>query len=146
MRRLADEKLQITLALSLHAPNDELRSRLIPWARRVGIDELLDASRYYFQRTGREVTLEYILLRGVNMSSEHVRQLAGISSRMRSNVNWIPYNPVEGLGFGRPDVKAIEQFADELGRAGVNVHIRESRGLDIAAACGQLHRCGEKRS
>ena len=140
MRRLADESLQITLALSLHAPTDALRRELIPWADRVELDELIDACRYYFERTGREVTLEYIMLDGVNMGSDHARQLADITRRMRSNVNLIPYNPVEGLPFRRPPESTITEFQADLRRRGVNVHVRTSRGLDADAACGQLRR------
>ncbi len=140
MKRLADEALQITLALSLHAPTDELRRELIPWADRVDIDQLVDACRYYFDQTGREVTLEYIMLAGVNMLPAHARQLADLTRRMRSNVNLIPYNPVEGLPFQRPSDHAVDTFQQDLRRRGVNAHVRTSRGLDAHAACGQLRR------
>lgn len=140
MRRLADEHLQITLALSLHAPTDTLRRRLIPWAERVTIDELVDACRYYFERTTREVTLEYILLDGVNNSQETARQLAVLAKRMRSNINLIAYNPVVGLDFKSPGSESVHRFQETLRRAGVNVHIRRSRGSDVDAACGQLRR------
>jgi 23S rRNA (adenine2503-C2)-methyltransferase len=140
IRRLAEEELQITLALSLHAPNDELRRRIIPWAERVGLDELLDAVGFYFERTGREVTLEYILLGGLNDGPDQARELAAVAQRIRSNVNLIPYNPVEGLDFRRPGEAAVVGFLNQLRRSGVNAHVRRSRGLDIAAACGQLRR------
>jgi 23S rRNA (adenine2503-C2)-methyltransferase len=140
MRRLADEQLQITLALSLHAPDDELRRQLIPWARRVPIGELVQACRYYFDRTGREVTLEYILLDGVNNRPDHAQRLAELCGDMRSNVNLIPYNPVEGLPFRRPSDQSVVSFCSRLRSQGINTHIRRSRGLEADAACGQLRR------
>lgn len=140
MKQLADEGLQITLALSLHAPTDELRQQLIPWAKRVTIDELTEACRYYFSRTGREVTLEYILLEGVNNLPYHAVELARISKQMRSNVNLIAYNPVADLGFSRPSRESVLRFEAALRERGVNTHVRRSRGLDIDAACGQLRR------
>jgi 23S rRNA (adenine2503-C2)-methyltransferase len=140
MKRLADEGLQITLALSLHAPDDELRRRIIPWAERVSIDALVDAANYYFERTGREITLEYILLGGLNDGVTHARELAAVAGRMRSNVNLIAYNPVEGLSYERPTDAAVSRFLTELKVRRVNTHLRRSRGLDIDAACGQLRR------
>lgn len=140
MRRLADEGLQINLAISLHAPTDELRRRLIPWTQRVTIRELIDAARYYFDRTGREVTLEYVMLAGVNIRSVDARRLARVTEQMRCNVNLIPYNPVAGQGYECPSDAAMKAFLRELRDQGVNAHIRRSRGLDIAAACGQLRR------
>jgi len=140
MMKLADEGLQVTLALSLHAPNDALRGGIIPWAESITIDALVDAANYYFQRTGREVTLEYILLGGLNDQPGHARELAAVAKRMRSNVNLIRYNPVEGLPFGRPSSEAAAGFQRILRDQGVNVHVRKSRGLDIDGACGQLRR------
>jgi 23S rRNA (adenine2503-C2)-methyltransferase len=140
MRRLADEGLQVTLALSLHAPTEALRQDLIPWARRVSLPELIDACRYYYDKTHREVTLEYIMLDGVNNTPGHAGQLADLTRRMRSNVNLIPYNPVEGLPYQRPSDDDVETFCAALVQSGVNVHVRHSRGLDRDAACGQLRR------
>jgi 23S rRNA (adenine2503-C2)-methyltransferase len=140
MKRLADEGLQITLALSLHAPNDELRRQIIPWAERVSLEELTEAANYYFARTGREITLEYILLAGLNDQADQARQLARVARNMRSNVNLIAYNPVAGLPFERPSESAIDSFLHLLRSQGVNTHVRRSRGLDIDAACGQLRR------
>jgi len=140
MRRLADENMQITLALSLHAPTDELRKQLIPWAERVTIDSLVDAANYYFEKTGREITLEYILLADVNDSREHALALAATTKRMRSNVNLIAYNPVKGLPYARPADDTIVRFLETLRTRGVNAHVRTSRGLDIDGACGQLRR------
>ncbi len=140
MRKLAEERMQITLAVSLHAPNDELRRRIIPWAQRVDIESLIDAANYYFRCTGREVTLEYILLGGLNDTPQHAAELALVSKRMRANVNLIGYNPVDGLTFRQPTKQAAKRFLDALRAQGVNAHLRPGRGADIAAACGQLRR------
>ena len=138
MKRLADEDLPFTLAISLHAPNDEIRKQIIPWAERVTVDELIDAGRYYFDKTGREITLEYILLSGVNDQPEHARELAQVSKKLRSNINLIRYNEVAGLPFIRPSNDDVYRFQKILKDAGRVVHLRASRGRDIAAACGQL--------
>ncbi|UCE59872.1 MAG: 23S rRNA (adenine(2503)-C(2))-methyltransferase RlmN [Phycisphaerales bacterium] len=140
MRNLADEGMQITLALSLHAPTDGLRREIIPWAKRATIDSLIEACRYYFERTGREVTLEYVLLGEVNDGDQHARQLAEVAKQMRSNVNLISYNPVEGLPHRRTSRDVAQRFLNTLRSAGINAHLRPSRGLDIDAACGQLRR------
>ena len=110
IRRLADRQLALTLAISLHAPNDELRRRIIPWAEFVAIDQLIEAGRYYFERTGREVTLEYILLGGENDRSEHARELAEVATKLRCNVNLIRYNEVEGLPHQRPVDRDVHAF------------------------------------
>lgn len=140
IRQLADLKMQITLAISIHAPDDDLRKQLIPWAAATSLDELIDAGRYYFQQTGREVTLEYVLLAGVNDQPDHARRLARLSSRLRSSVNLIPYNPVPELPYRCPSPSAMQSFLLSLREAGINVHLRRSRGLDIDGACGQLRR------
>ncbi|MEE9295094.1 MAG: 23S rRNA (adenine(2503)-C(2))-methyltransferase RlmN [Phycisphaerae bacterium] len=140
IKRLGDEKLQVTLAISLHAPNDALRSEIIPWAESISIDDLVEAANYYFARTGRETTLEYILLGGLNDQPHHARQLAAVAKRMRSNVNLIRYNPVAGLPYQRPTSQAAARFQNVLRERAVNCHMRRSRGLDIEGACGQLRR------
>ncbi len=140
IRRLADAGLPVTLAISLHAPNDELRRQIIPWAGGITIDDLVEAGRYYFEKTGRELTLEYIMLDAVNILPLHARQLAHTAQRMRANVNLIYYNEVAGLPFRRPTGPTALAFERLLRSLGVNVHIRRSRGRDIAAACGQLAR------
>jgi 23S rRNA (adenine2503-C2)-methyltransferase len=140
IERLAREGLQITLALSLHAPNDELRRDLIPWARGVPLARLLQACEIYFGETGREVTLEYCLLAGTNDRPEHADQLAAIAKRLRAHVNLLSYNPVEGLPFARPTDFQSHDFLAALRRQGVNAHHRQSRGLETDAACGQLRR------
>jgi len=140
MRQLAEESLPLNLAISLHAPNESLRRQLIPWAEHFSLEDILAAARYYFDRTGREVTLEYILLSGVNDQPEHARELAQICKTLRANVNLIRYNPVEGLPFARPESEAVVRFQSILRNNGVNAHVRKSRGRDIDAACGQLRR------
>ncbi len=140
IRRLAGEGLQIGLAISLHAPNDTLRAELVPWATRTSIDDLAEAARDYFDRTGREVTLEYVLLGEVNDRPAHARQLALLAHRIRCNVNLIRYNPVGDLPYRRPSGDAAHAFLETLRKAGVSAHIRASRGREIEAACGQLRR------
>jgi len=138
IKRLANLAIPVTLAISLHAPNDDLRKTLIPWADYTTIEQLIAASRHYFNKTGREITLEYILLRKINDRPKHARQLAHIANGLRSNVNLIRYNEVKGLPYDRPNTDDVHAFQKVLLDAGVNVHIRASRGRDIAAACGQL--------
>lgn len=140
MRQLAGEQLPINLAISLHAPNEPLRKQLIPWAEHFALDEILDAARDYFEQSGREITLEYILLASVNDQPVHARELAKLCKTMRANVNLIRYNAVEGLPFGRPKSDSVMKFQEILREAGVNAHVRKSRGRDIDAACGQLRR------
>ncbi len=139
IERLAAElDLPVTLALSLHAPDDEIRRRLIPWAEYTTIAELLAACRKWFEKTGREITLEYTLLRGVNDLPVHAARLAGLARQLRANINLIRYNEVRGLPFERPDTDTVHEFQRILRARNVNAHIRASRGRDIAAACGQL--------
>lgn len=140
IRRLAGEGLSINLALSLHCPDEKLRRELIPWGRGVPIRELIDACVFYFERTGREVTLEYVLLEGVNMEPLHAAQLAAICRRLRCNVNLLRYNPVPGLPYRRPAAETAFAFQRLLRDKGVNAHIRRSRGVEADAACGQLRR------
>ena len=140
MRELAGEELPINLAISLHAPNEPLRKQLIPWAEHFALDDILDAARFYFEKTGREITLEYILLAGVNDRPEHARELAKVCQTLRANVNLIRYNEVEPLPYKRPAAKDVIAFQEILRHNGVNAHVRKSRGRDIDAACGQLRR------
>ncbi len=138
--------MPVTLALSLHAPNDELRRELIPWAEFTTISELLGACQTWFEKTGREVTLEYTLLRGVNDKPQHARQLSELAKTLRANINLIRYNEVAGMPFERPRDEDVRAFQEFLRSRNVNVHIRASRGRDIAAACGQLrHETGNKQ-
>lgn len=139
IERLADElELPVTLALSLHAPNDELRRQLIPWAEYTSIPDLLGACQKWFAKTGREITLEYTLLRGVNDKPEHAAELARVAKTLRANINLIRYNEVSGMPFQRPKDEDVREFQRLLRARSINAHIRRSRGRDIAAACGQL--------
>ena len=145
MRELANEDLPINLAISLHAPNEDLRKELIPWAEHFALDDILDAARFYFDRTGREITLEYILLSGVNDKPANARQLARLGRTLRANSNLISYNQVEVLPFTRPRSSDVMNFQEILRANGVNAHVRKSRGRDIDAACGQLRRKQEEQ-
>ena len=140
IRQLADEKLQITLALSLHAPNDEKRKELMPIAYKYTMDEVLDACRYYFQKTGRRITFEYSLVRGVNDSEEQARELSGLLKGMNCHVNLIPVNPVKERSFRQSTRQAVENFKIKLEKCGINVTIRREMGSDIDGACGQLRK------
>ncbi|MBN1943824.1 MAG: 23S rRNA (adenine(2503)-C(2))-methyltransferase RlmN [Phycisphaerae bacterium] len=138
IRRLANENLPITLAISLHAPDDALRAELMPAAAKYPIAEILSAAEEFFQSRNREVTLEYTLLADVNDSPAQAEALAKLAQRLRCNVNLIRYNPVAPLPFARCDEARTEAFAQRLRRRGVNVNVRRSRGTDVDAACGQL--------
>ena len=144
IRRLAKEDIPITLAISLHAANDALRRQLIPSAARTSIEEIISAAEVFYTARKREVTLEYLLLGGVNDSGVCAEGVVRIARRLRCNVNLIGYNPVESLPFERPTSAKIKEFAARLRKRGVNVHVRRSRGLDAAAACGQLRRRNAK--
>ncbi len=139
IERLAEEmELPVTLALSLHAPNDDIRRDLIPWANYTTIQDLLAACSKWFSKTGREITLEYIMLGGINDQKQHAEELAQVARTLRANVNLIRYNEVAGMPFSRPRTEDVRAFQEILREQRVNVHIRASRGRDIAAACGQL--------
>ncbi len=145
IRDLANEDLPVNLAISLHAPTEPLRKQLIPWAEHFSLEDILDAARYYFDQTGREITLEYILLAGVNDQSDHARQLARLCKTLRANVNLIRYNSVSGLPYARPASQDVVNFQNILRNGGINAHVRKSRGRDIDAACGQLKRKQEEQ-
>jgi len=138
IRRLAAEDLPITLAISLHAPNDAIRRQIIPIAERHPLEKVLAAAEAFYEARRREVTLEYCLLRGVNDSALCAEGLARIAGRLRCNVNVLEYNPVAALPYERPSRRAVEQFVGRLKKHGVNVNRRRSRGQDADAACGQL--------
>ena len=135
---LAEEPYQLNLAVSLHAPDDELRSQLVPINRRYPVAVLMDAVDRYIAKTGRRVSFEYALMRGVNDSDETARELAALLRGRLCHVNLIPLNPVDVLPYERPDPAGIERFAAILREAGIPTTVRYSRGLDIDAACGQL--------
>ena len=139
MRALAESGLPVTLALSLHAPNDPLRAELIPMSRKWGLDPVMEAARYYGETTGRRVTLEYLLLAGVNDSETHAAELAELVRGKVAHVNLIPWNPADSFThFEAPSRNAVRRFREALEARGVTVTQRMERGQDIAAACGQL--------
>lgn len=140
IRRLADAGKQYHLAVSLHAPNDELRSRIVPTNPKTGLDAILAAADYFFQRTGRQVTFEYVLLRDLNDRKEHARELARLLRGRHAHVNLIPFNDVEGLPYRRPTTEALTAFVEQLRQAGISVKVRKRKGSEIDAACGQLRR------
>jgi 23S rRNA (adenine2503-C2)-methyltransferase len=137
---LADEGLPVTLALSLHAPTQEKRERLLPVSRRYRLPEVMDAMRYYFDKTGRRITFEYSCVEGENTSSEDAVLLADLVRGMNCHINLIPVNPVEERSFRRPDRRDIEAFRGMLEKRGISVTIRREMGRDINGACGQLRR------
>ena len=139
IERLAQENLQLTLAVSLHAPNDALRTRLVPVNKTYPLERLMAASRAYAAHTGRRLTFEYVLLRGVNDEPEHARELGQLLRGTSAAVNVIPYNPTTvAEAFGKPEPSRIAAFRRILEDAGVTVTQRKERGKQIAAACGQL--------
>jgi 23S rRNA (adenine2503-C2)-methyltransferase len=144
IRRLAKEKLQCTLAVSLHAPNDALRRQLIPTMHKWDIKALMSACCDYFDETHRRLTFEYCLLRGVNDQPEHAQELADLLRGINCHVNLIPFNPVDTLGFKGPKKDRVRAFRQMLETSGVQVTQRVQRGVDIDAACGQLRRRAEE--
>jgi len=136
--RFADENTQINLAISIHAPNDELRSKLMPVNRRYPFDEVMKAVRYYIEKTGRRVTFEYALIGGVNDRPEHAEELADVLKGLLCHVNLIPVNHVPERKYVRTPRKDIFTFQRILQSRGINTTIRREQGHDIAAACGQL--------
>lgn len=140
MRELAERKLQITLALSLHASNQEKRRALMPVANKYEIQDVVNACRYYFDRTGRRVTFEYSLVAGVNDTDEDARELAALVGDMNCHINLIPVNPIQERDYRQPKTEAILAFKNKLEKNGINVTIRREMGRDIDGACGQLRK------
>ena len=138
IRRFAEEGLQVTLAISLHAATDEERGRLLPVNRRWPLADLVEACRYYVERTGRRVTFEWALIAGKNDSEEEAKRLAHLLRGLRCHVNLIPLNPTEGYAEGPTTLDAARPFVDVLESHGVPATVRVRRGLDISAGCGQL--------
>ena len=138
IRKLADLNLQSTLALSLHAPNSEIRKRLMPIENKYNMDELHQALKYYVEKTGRRITIEYLLIKDLNDTVESAKQLATYLKDIKCNINMIPYNPTEKNDYQRPSNKAIMKFKYLMEHSGKKVTIRLERGADIDAACGQL--------
>ena len=140
IRRLAEEKLQITLALSLHGSNQEKRRSLMPVANKYELHEVLEACDYYFEKTGRRITFEYSLVHGVNDTREDAKELMGILKDRNCHLNLIPVNPIKERNYEKPDKKSAENFKNKLEKNGINVTIRREMGSDIDGACGQLRR------
>lgn len=140
MRELADKKLQITLALSLHASNQKKRLELMPVANKYEIHEVIDACRYYFEQTGRRVTFEYSLVGGVNDTDEDAKELASLIHGMNCHVNLIPVNPIKERDYVQSNTQVIAAFKNKLERNGITATVRREMGRDIDGACGQLRR------
>ena len=140
MRKLASLDRRYHLAVSLHAPTESLRNELVPINEKVGLSAVMEAADYYFERTGRQVTFEYVMLRGINDRRQDANALAGLMESRKSHVNLIPYNPVAGLPYERPFPESIDQFVRTLKSRQVSVSDRKTKGREIDAACGQLRR------
>ena len=138
------EPLQIGLAISLHAPNDELRDSIMPVNRKYSLAELMPACREYVAATGRRITFEYVLLAGVNDSDEQARELARLLRGLLCHVNLIPMNPTASSLFARPSGERMRAFAEVLDLAGIPVTLRDTQGGDIQAACGQLRTSAQR--
>ena len=138
IRRLAEEKLQITLALSLHGSNQEKRRSLMPVANKYELQEVLEACDYYFEKTGRRITFEYSLVHGVNDTPEDAKELMGILKDRNCHLNLIPVNPIKERNYEKPDKKSAENFKNKLEKNGINVTIRREMGSDIDGACGPV--------
>ena len=141
---LAEERLQLTLSVSLHAPNDQIRSRTMPVNRKYPIGELLKACRYYIEKTGRRISFEYAMIDGVNDSDANAAELALRLKGMLCHVNLIPVNAVGGTGYKKSRQERIRSFIAVLEKAGLTATVRRTLGSDINASCGQLRRAYKK--
>ena len=144
MRRLAERDVHYRLAVSLHAPNDALRNELVPIHEKLTLQEILTEADYFFSRSGRRITFEYVLLAGINDQPEHASQLAALLTNREALVNVIPYNPVAGLPYQTPSGLAQRRFREVLESRGIRVRFRHRKGDKISAACGQLRRVEER--
>jgi 23S rRNA (adenine2503-C2)-methyltransferase len=144
--RLAERSPHFHLAVSLHAPNEELRNQLVPINRKTGLTATLEAADRYFEVSGRRLTFEYVLLADLNDGADHAHQLVARLRGRPALLNVIPYNPVSGLPYRTPDLSAQRRFRKILEEGGLNVQFRERKGADIDAACGQLRRVPLQRS
>jgi len=140
IRQLADMQLQLTLAISLHAPNDEMRKTLMPIANKYSIAEIIEACRYYIDVTGRRITFEYSLVQNVNDSESCAIQLISLVRGLNCHINLIPVNPIKERDFQQTRQKEIQLFKNKLEKSGINVTIRREMGRDIDGACGQLRK------
>ena len=140
MKRLAEEKLQVTLALSLHATTDEKRRQLMPIANKYGLAEVLEACKYYFEKTGRRITFEYSLVAGVNDTKEDAKELVDLVKGMNCHINLIPVNPIKERDYKQSNKEQIQQFKARIEKSGISATVRREMGRDIDGACGQLRR------
>ena len=140
MRELAEENLAITLALSLHASNQQKRLELMPVANKYDIHEVIDACKYYFDKTGRRITFEYSLVGGVNDTDEDAKELVHLIRGINCHVNLIPVNPIKERDYVQSNAKVIEAFKNKLEKSGINATVRREMGRDIDGACGQLRK------
>ena len=140
IKKFAEEGLQVTLALSLHAPNDEVRKTLMPIANSFKLKDVLEACHYYFEKTGRRLTFEYSLVKGVNDNLEEAKALTELIKDQHGHVNLIPVNPIKERDYVQSDRKAIEQFKNYLEKDRINATVRREMGRDIGGACGQLRK------
>ena len=145
INQLADMHLQITLALSLHASNNETRKKLMPIAYKYTIDEIIDACKNYFKKTGRRITFEYSLVAGQNDSKQEADELSNLIKGINCHVNLIPVNPIKERDFVQPTKEAAKQFKSRLEKNRINVTIRREMGRDINGACGQLRNNAMKK-
>lgn len=137
--QLAEEKIPVTLAISLHAARDDLRDVLVPINRKYPVHDLVDAAQAYAARTGRRVSYEWVMLAGVNDTERDARELGALLRGKLAHVNLIPFNPVDDTPFAAPDRASIRAFREMVEAQGLNVTVRDTRGRDADAACGQLH-------
>jgi len=140
VKKLADEKFQITLAISLHAPNDVLRKTLMPVANRYSVEEIIETCHEYYEKTGRRITFEYSLVEGVNDSEEQAKELCHLIKGLNCHVNLIPVNPIKERNYRHSSMQFIQKFKNILEKNRINVTIRREMGADIDAACGQLRK------
>lgn len=138
--RLADTLPQLTLALSLHAPDDELRRTMMPIANKYSVNEIIDACKYYYEKTGRRITFEYSLVKDVNDSVEQAAMLIKLIKGLNCHVNLIPVNPIKERDYEQSQLEQIQRFKNKLEKNGINATIRREMGRDINGACGQLRK------
>jgi 23S rRNA (adenine2503-C2)-methyltransferase len=139
IEQLGEEGLSVTLAISLHAARDELRDVLVPINRKYPVNDLVGAAQAYATKTGRRVSYEWVLLAGVNDTEKDAKELGRLLRRKLAHVNLIPFNPVEGTPYRAPERSAISRFKQMVEAQGLNVTLRDTRGREADAACGQLH-------
>jgi len=144
IKRLADLGKPYHLAVSLHAPNDALRSQIVPTNPKTGLPAILEAADYFFEKTGRRVTYEYVLLGGLNDAPHHAAELVRLLRGRNALVNLIPFNDVPGLPYRQPAQDSLKVFIDRLRTSGITVAVRKRKGSEIEAACGQLRRAVQK--